>query len=40
MVWRLTYKTMDLIINVIVQVYAKIGTYLIMCLLYCCVNNQ
>ena len=40
MVWRLTYKTMELIIYVIVQVYAKIGTYLITCLLYFGVNNQ
>ena len=27
---RLTYKTTELIIHVFVQVYAKIGTYLIM----------
>ena len=40
MVWRLTYKTIELISYVVVQVYAKIGTYLITCLLYFCVNNQ
>ena len=29
MVWRLTYTTIELIIYVIVQVYAKISTYII-----------
>ena len=37
---RLTYKTIELIIYVIIQVYAKIGTYLITCLLYFWVKNQ
>ena len=35
-----TYKTIELIIYVIVQVYAKIGTYFITCLLYFYINNQ
>lgn len=34
MVWRLCYKTVELVIYVIIQVYVKIGTYIITCLLY------